>query len=114
MFLMKYTLRGLERYSEALECYNKVLIIDPNELDTLVNKGVILNDLKRYSEALVSYDKAMIKSLSRIEGSAPSETSLKSRPVEIYCEDCRTVLTERENPKFCPLCGSSNLSEKTI
>ncbi|MCP6719442.1 MAG: hypothetical protein KJI71_04420 [Patescibacteria group bacterium] len=56
----------------------------------------------------------MIESLSRIEGSVPSGTSSESRPVEVYCEECKTVLTDRDKPKFCPLCGSGNLSKKSI
>jgi len=56
----------------------------------------------------------MIEKLSKIESSAPLEASSKSTPIEIYCEECRTVLIERENPKFCPLCGSSKLIEKRI
>ena len=59
-------------------------------------------------------EKNMIEKLSRIEGSTPSEASSKSRPIEIYCENCKTVLEERENPKFCPLCGSSQLIEKIM
>ncbi|HDZ18179.1 MAG TPA: hypothetical protein ENH75_07815 [archaeon] len=50
---------------------------------------------------------------SKIEILKPSGTSSESRPVEVYCEECKTVLIDRENPKFCPLCGSSNLLVKT-
>ncbi|KKL76053.1 hypothetical protein LCGC14_2048740 [marine sediment metagenome] len=59
-------------------------------------------------------EKEMIESFPRIKGLAPSEPSTNPRRVEFYCEECRIVLTDRENPKYCPLCGSSNLSEKTI
>ncbi len=85
---------------------------NPTLYDLLNSLKFDIKTARKVGKYLV--EKKMIESLSRIEGSVPSETSSKSRPVEIYCEECRTVLTDRENPKFCPLCGSSNLSEKTI
>ena len=94
----------------ATETINK--FDNPTLYDLLNSLKFDIKTARKIGKYLV--EKKMIESLSRIEGSVPSETSLKSRPVEIYCEECRTVLTDRENPKFCPLCGSSNLSEKTI
>ena len=71
-----------------------------------------INTARKVGKYLV--EKKMIETLSRTEGSTPSETSSKSRPVEIYCEGCKTNLTDRESPEFCPLCGSNNISVKTI
>jgi len=45
------------KLEEALECYNKALEIDPNDLFTLVGKGRVLNELKKYEEAIKCYDK---------------------------------------------------------
>ena len=94
----------------ATETINK--FDNPTLYDLLNSLKFDIKTARKVGKYLV--EKKMIESLSRIEGSAPSETSSKSRPVEIYCEECRTILTDRENPKFCPLCGSTNLSEKTI
>lgn len=94
----------------ATETINK--FNNPTLYDLLKSLKFDIKTARKVGKYLV--EKRMIKSLSRIEGSEPSETSSRPRPVEIYCEECRTVLTDREKPKFCPLCGSSNLSEKTI
>ena len=94
----------------ATETINK--FDNPTLYDLLTSLKFDIKTARKVGKYLV--EKRMIENLSRIEGSTPSETSSISRPVEIYCEECRTVLTDRENPKFCPLCGSSNLSEKTI
>ncbi len=85
---------------------------NPTLYDLLKSLKFDIKTARKVGKYLV--EKKMIESLSRIDGSSISEPSSKSRPVEIYCEDCRTVLTDREKPKFCPLCGSSNLSKKTI
>ena len=85
---------------------------NPTLYDLLKSLKLDIKTARKVGKYLV--EKKMIESLSRIEGSVPSETSSSSRPVEIYCEGCRTVLADRKNPKFCPLCGSSNLSEKKI
>ena len=41
----------MNRTEEALECYNKVLEIEPNDADALYNKGTVLNELGKNDEA---------------------------------------------------------------
>ena len=41
----------MEKLQEALECYNRVLEIEPNEEDALYNKGTILDELGKNEEA---------------------------------------------------------------
>jgi len=50
---------NLERYSEALQCYDKAIQLEPDKGLYWANKGVALGNLSRYSEALQCYDKAI-------------------------------------------------------
>ena len=57
-------------------------------------------------------DSKMINELSRVPIEITSKTSLKPaseslKYKEIICNNCRTPLSDRENPEFCPYCGSS-------
>jgi tetratricopeptide (TPR) repeat protein len=53
-------LYNLGRYEEAIVCYDKLLEINPKDVDALYNKGVALSDLGRYGEAIVCYDKLLV------------------------------------------------------
>ena len=44
-----------KQYDKALECYNNVLELDPNNSKVLYKKGWILSELKRDEEALKCY-----------------------------------------------------------
>jgi len=52
-------LRALSRYTEALECYDEVLEINPQFALAWLNKGWALGALGRYTEALECYDEAI-------------------------------------------------------
>ena len=52
-------LYNLGKYEEAIEWYDKVLKIDPNDVNALNNKGLALNNLGKYQEAIEWYDKAL-------------------------------------------------------
>lgn len=47
------------KFREALEYFDKILAIDPNDPISLGNKGGILTQLYRHEEALVFYNKAL-------------------------------------------------------
>ena len=49
----------LKKYKEAIRCFDKVLEIDPNCVDTWNNKGITLRKLKRYNKAIRCYDKVL-------------------------------------------------------
>lgn len=57
---------------KALEAYDLALLIDSNDLDTLVNKGAICNELKEHSLALQSLNRAL-----EIKSSSPEALSNK-------------------------------------
>ena len=52
-------LRDLKRWNEALASYDKALTIAPNDLETLTNRGNVLQELKQFDEALTCYNRAL-------------------------------------------------------
>jgi curved DNA-binding protein CbpA len=49
----------LEKYDEAIKCYDKAIEIDPNNSVVWNNKGLALSFLEKYDEAIKCYDKAI-------------------------------------------------------
>jgi tetratricopeptide (TPR) repeat protein len=47
------------KFYDALEYFDKILALDPNDVVTLGNKGAALTQLSRHDEALVLYKKAL-------------------------------------------------------
>jgi tetratricopeptide (TPR) repeat protein len=54
-----YSAEKAENYSEANECYDKALEIDPHSTYTLNRKGIVLEKLGRYEEAVTYYEKVL-------------------------------------------------------
>jgi predicted O-linked N-acetylglucosamine transferase (SPINDLY family) len=50
---------GLSRYQQALESFQRVLLINPAHVVARYNCGVVLDELMRYDEALSNYDRAL-------------------------------------------------------
>lgn len=49
----------LRKYSEAIECYNKVIEIDRNFKDVYTRKGFSLDNLGKLNEAYECFKKAI-------------------------------------------------------
>src|SRR5919199_508897 len=49
----------LRKYNEALNLFDRVLAVDPNDVKTLTNKGNVLDTLGKHQEAIWYYDKAL-------------------------------------------------------
>ena len=47
------------KYDEAINVFDKVLAIEPNNTGALNNKGLVLGSLGRYDEAIVYFDKVL-------------------------------------------------------
>ncbi|MCK9267865.1 MAG: tetratricopeptide repeat protein, partial [Alkaliphilus sp.] len=47
------------KYTEAIECFDKAIAIDPNYTSVWNTKGWALKELERYSEAIECFDKAI-------------------------------------------------------
>jgi tetratricopeptide (TPR) repeat protein len=49
----------LGKYKEAIECYDKALATDAEDVTALNNKGVALDNLGKYKDALKQFDKVL-------------------------------------------------------
>eukprot|EP00357_Protocruzia_adherens_P014730 CAMPEP_0115034632 /NCGR_PEP_ID=MMETSP0216-20121206/40783_1 /TAXON_ID=223996 /ORGANISM="Protocruzia adherens, Strain Boccale" /LENGTH=77 /DNA_ID=CAMNT_0002413587 /DNA_START=81 /DNA_END=314 /DNA_ORIENTATION=+ len=49
----------MKRYTEAIECYDQVLALDPNAAVAYNNKGFALRSLNKVREAVECYEKAL-------------------------------------------------------
>ena len=47
------------KYEEALDCFEKILVINPDDPDIWNKKGVALRSLGRYDEAVDAFNKAL-------------------------------------------------------
>jgi tetratricopeptide (TPR) repeat protein len=54
-----YTHEKSDEYTEANECYDKGLGIDPNSTYALNRKGIVLEKLGKYEEAIICYNKVI-------------------------------------------------------
>ena len=52
-------LSELERYEEAIACYDKAISLDPELSDAWYNKGLALDCLERHKEAIACYSEAI-------------------------------------------------------
>lgn len=62
------TLLGLERYDEAITATDKVLLLDPDDIDILYIKGEALNELGLYEEANNQFEKYLSKKPQDADG----------------------------------------------
>lgn len=51
-------LKEMNRYAEALEELEKVLVVKPKSISFLKEKGLVLNRMKRFAEALEAFERA--------------------------------------------------------
>ena len=47
------------KYEEALDCFEKILISNPNNPDIWNKKGVVLRSLGRYDEAIECFNRSL-------------------------------------------------------
>lgn len=52
-------LYNLERYNEAIAQFNRVLAVEPTNIDAIYYKGLSLYNLERYIEAIAYYDRIL-------------------------------------------------------
>ena len=53
------SLNHLQRHTDALNCYEQALGLDPQLKEAWNNKGLVLRDLGRYTDALACYEQAL-------------------------------------------------------
>ena len=49
----------MQRYNQAVECYNKSLNLNPNYVIAVNNKGITLNNMNRFEEAFKCFERAV-------------------------------------------------------
>ncbi|XVN42239.1 MAG: tetratricopeptide repeat protein [Candidatus Rickettsia vulgarisii] len=54
-----YELYLLGKYEEAIVELNKVIALDPKNIEVYILKGITLTNLGKYEEAIVEYNKAI-------------------------------------------------------
>ena len=59
LFTAGISFSNLARFNEALDCFNRTLVINPDDSHGWLNKGIILNTLNRYDEAIACFDKVL-------------------------------------------------------
>jgi predicted O-linked N-acetylglucosamine transferase (SPINDLY family) len=82
------------RHNEAVEAYDYVLKLNPNDVETLINKSSAYNELKKYDHSLRIADEAIkIKPLIPEawvnKGTALSNLNLFEESIKAYKEACR-------------------------
>lgn len=93
--------------NEAIEQFDV-----PSLYDLLKTLQYDIGTARKVGKYLI--DSNMIKEIARVPREIASSTPLKpstktSRIENIVCNMCKTPLSDRENPQFCPYCGSSDL-----
>ena len=48
------------KYEESIKYYDKILEINPNDVNALASKGIALSHLHKHSEAIIAIDKALL------------------------------------------------------
>ena len=54
-----YQLSEDEKYTHALKYFENILQIEPNNVGTIIDYGVTLQNLGSYNQALAMYDRAL-------------------------------------------------------
>lgn len=93
--------------SEAIKQFE-----DPSLYDLLITLNYDIQTARKVGKYLI--DSNMIKEFSRVPKNIATSTSLKpsqepSKVKKLLCNNCKTPLTDRENPIYCPFCGSSDI-----
>jgi len=109
-----------ESFSENQEIKNKASeaikrFDDPSLYDLLLTLNYDIETARKVGKYLI--DSNMINEFSRVPKDVSSSTSLilsqKSSEIErIVCNNCETPLSDRDNPIYCPFCGSSDIVRK--
>ncbi|QDT25682.1 tetratricopeptide repeat protein [Gimesia panareensis] len=92
-----------KNYLEAIECFHKVLNLDPLNTDALINLGAALSDLGNHQEALKYYHRAE-------EAGSVDRNLFYNIGVAMMNID---QFTRQEAPKYFQLAADKEPSKKT-
>jgi len=50
----------LDKFKEAIECFNQAIQLNPQLTIAYINKGLALNELEKYRKAIKCFDEAIL------------------------------------------------------
>jgi len=74
-----YTYELMQKYQEALSCYNSVIALDENDAQSHYSKASVLNETGRYNEALASLEKLPRSCLTGLMRGITKESSMPKK-----------------------------------
>ena len=86
----------LEKYEDAVTCYDKAATIDANDSLIWYNRGVALTQLEKYDDAISSYEKAIEVSPGYADAWYNKAELLKHKGQDAEAETCFAKVTELE------------------
>ena len=87
----------LEKYEDAVACYDKATALDAKDSLIWYNSGVALTQLERYDDALSSYDKAIEVSPGYADAWYNKAELLKHKGQDTEAENCFAKVKELES-----------------
>ncbi|CAD8201269.1 unnamed protein product [Paramecium octaurelia] len=95
-----FALNRLNKYQEAIECYDKAISINSKNDNAFCNKGLTLHNLKQYSNALVCYNQALSISIDpirlKLKADSLFQLGMKLEAKETYLAALQQGSTEQE------------------
>lgn len=67
-----------KKYKEAIKCFDKALLFEPEYINAWNNKGYTLGRLRKYEEAIECFDKALEFAPDDAYAKAAKEKALKA------------------------------------
>jgi tetratricopeptide (TPR) repeat protein len=95
------------RYEEALDYYDRALLVKPTDYRAWYNKGLLLHNLGRYYEAIDCYSKAI--TFSKHPENAPNVNIYQVRP--LIWNDYGNALYNLNKPEVAKECYDNALTE---
>ena len=86
----------LEKYEDAVTCYDKAATIDTNDSLIWYNRGVALTQLERFDDAISSYDKAIEVSPGYADAWYNKAELQKHKGQDAEAENCFAKVKELE------------------
>ena len=86
----------LEKYEDAVTCYEKASSIDSDDSLIWYNRGVALTQLERFDDAISSYDKAIEVSPGYADAWYNKAELLKHKGQDTEAENCFAKVKELE------------------
>ncbi|MYH03603.1 MAG: tetratricopeptide repeat protein, partial [Cenarchaeum sp. SB0675_bin_21] len=95
------SMNNLERYDEAIKCFDEALSMDSNNAEAYYLKGISMDRLGRYAEAIECCDAALKIDPDHVEARYVKDIATKSLPKSEDCQHRRLIVCKEK-----PIAGS--------